>query len=66
MRFILESKPLLGFYNPAIKAMGVNVHNVLQLQLAYPDLVTLAPYHALAEVRPALVGWLQELQARRR
>jgi hypothetical protein len=65
MRFILESKPLLGFYNPAIKAMGVNVHNVLQLQLAYPDLVTLAPYHALAEVRPALVGWLQELQARR-
>jgi hypothetical protein len=66
MRFILEGKPLLGFYNPAVKALGVNVHNVLQLRLEYPDLVTLAPYRALAEVRPVLVGWLQGLQARRR
>jgi hypothetical protein len=65
MRFILESKPLLGFYNPAIKAIGVNVHNVLQLKQEYPDLVTLVPYRALAEIRPALVGWLQALQARR-
>jgi hypothetical protein len=66
MRFILEGKPLLGFYNPAVKATGLNVHNVLQLKLDYPDLVTLVPYHALAEVRPALVGWLHDLQERHR
>lgn len=66
MRFIFEGKPLLGFYNPAVKATGINVHNVLQLKQGYPDLVTLVPYHALAEIRFILVGWLQDLQARRR
>jgi hypothetical protein len=66
MRFILEGKPILGFYNPAVKSRGVNVHNVLQLKLAYSDRVTLVPYGALAEIRPTLVGWLRDRQVRRR
>jgi hypothetical protein len=66
MRFLLEGKSILGFYNPAVKARNVNVHNVLQLKLGYPDLVTLVPYRAFEEIRPTLVGWLQDLQARHR
>jgi hypothetical protein len=66
MRFILEGKPILGFYNPEPKPGGINWHNVLQLRAEFPTLVTLVRYRALTEIRPALVAWLQGLAAGKR
>jgi hypothetical protein len=61
MRLIMDNKPILGFYNPRIKDHGVNLHNVLQLAIEFPTLVTLVRYRTLTEIRPALLGWLQRL-----
>jgi hypothetical protein len=66
MRFILEGKPILGFYNPEPTPGGVNLHNVLQLRAEFRTLVTLVRYRALTEIRPALLAWLQGLAARKR
>jgi hypothetical protein len=63
MRFILEGKPILGFYHRESRHMGVNLHNVLQLQVEFPTLVTLVRYGSLAEIRPTLLAWLQDLTA---
>ncbi len=64
MRFIQGKKPILGFYNPEVKIKGVNIHNVLQLTVGFPELVTLVRYSTLAEIPPKLIAWLEEIAAR--
>ena len=59
MRFLLAGKPLLGFYHTIAREHGMNINNVLQLALEFPDLVDLVCYQALEEIRPALLGWLE-------
>jgi hypothetical protein len=63
MRFILEGKPILGFYHRESRHMGVNLHNVLQLQMEFPTRVTLFRYGSLAEIRTTLLAWLRDLCA---
>ncbi len=58
MRFIFAGKPVLGFYNPDYCREGHNIHNVLQLAMNYPDLVTLRRYHDVDEVTEQVVAWL--------
>lgn len=58
MRFIFSAKPVLGFYNPDFCRQGHNIHNVLQLAMNYPDLVTLHRYHDVDEVTAQVVAWL--------
>jgi hypothetical protein len=50
MRFIHEGKPVLGFYNPAIKKTGVNINNIIQLKIEYPELVTIEQYHETDDI----------------
>lgn len=60
MRFLVRRKPILGFYNVAARRFGVNVNNILQLKLEFPDLVTLKQYQAQDDVRAAVAEWLTE------
>ena len=63
LRLLMANKPLLGFYNPGVQDHGVNLHNILQLGVAFPRLVTLVRYSTVAEIRPKLLAWLQEVAA---
>jgi hypothetical protein len=63
MRFILEGKPILGFYNPDSRQRGVNLYNVLQWQMEFPTRVTPVRYGSLPEIRPTLLAWLLDLSA---
>jgi len=62
MRFIYSGKPVLGFYNPDYHHEGYNIHNVLQLAMSYPDLVTLHRYHDVDEITAQVVAWLASNQ----
>lgn len=64
MRFILAKKPILGFYNPEVKTRGVNLHNILQLPIEFPELITLVRYNTFADIRHSLISWLGEAAAR--
>ena len=59
MRFIHAGKPVLGFYNPEYRKAGHNIHNVLQLAMQYPELVTLHRYREVDEITAKLVAWLE-------
>ncbi len=61
MRFLTCGKPLLGFYNPAVKTPTLNLSNILQLQLEFPRLVTLVRYSGTAEIPPRVLTWLEQL-----
>ena len=61
MRFIFSGKPVLGFYNPDYSHPGQNIHNVLQLAINYPGLVTLCPYHEVDEITAQVVAWLEAI-----
>jgi hypothetical protein len=63
LRLIMEHKPILGFYHPGVKDHGVNLHNILQLGVEFPRLVTLMRYRTVTEIRPKLLAWLQEIAA---
>ncbi len=63
MRFLTRGKPLLGFYNPELKAPGLNLSNILQLRLEYPELVTLVQYRDAQEIPPRVLEWLGELRS---
>ncbi len=65
MRFIGESKPILGLYNPAIKKVGVNINNILQLKIDYPDLVTIKQYHNVEELCSVVAEWLETFEQRK-
>ena len=58
MRFIHAGKPVLGFYNPDVHREGHNIHNVMQLAVAYPSLVTLHRYQNVDEITAQVVAWL--------
>ena len=63
LRFLSAGKPILGFYRGARGAGTLNLGNVLQLAVEYPDLVTLVPYREIEEIAPVLTDWLQDRAA---
>jgi len=58
MRFIHAGKPVLGFYNPKRCYERYNIHNVMQLALDYPEVVTLRCYRDVEEIGAYVVEWL--------
>lgn len=58
MRFVQSGKPLLGFYNQRLRHRTLNLANVLQLAVDFPDLVTLVPYRDVNEITPMVIDWL--------
>jgi len=61
MRFLSQGKPILGFYNPALRKRGINLHNILQLPLEYPALVSLVSYDSPATIEEAVERWVKGL-----
>jgi len=61
MRFIQAGKPVLGFYNPRLHREGYNIHNVMQLEMAHPELVTLYRYQHVDDITEQVVAWLEVL-----
>ncbi|MBI5451281.1 MAG: hypothetical protein HY940_07990 [Gammaproteobacteria bacterium] len=59
MRFLTRGKPLLGFYNLQRLQHPLNLSNILQLQLHYPELVTLISYQDGDDLPQQVLGWLQ-------
>lgn len=59
MRFITAGKPILGFYNPNIPHERLNIHNVMQLQIEYPQWVTLHRYADVKEIPGQVTAWLE-------
>lgn len=62
MRFLHAGKPILGFYNPVVRRFGVNINNILQLKLEYPQLVTLTQYETLEDIKNAVKTGLSGLK----
>lgn len=58
MRFVHARKPVLGFYSADPARRRVNLTNVLQLELEFPDWVKLADYRTPADVTGRLEKWL--------
>jgi hypothetical protein len=63
MRFIHAGKPVLGFYNPDHSHAGHNIHNVMQLAMNYPDVVTLHRYREVDEITAHVVTWLENVKS---
>ena len=63
MRFMAMGKPILGLYNPVIKQRGVNINNILQIRLDFPQLVTLETYENLDQLKSKVLGWLKNYSA---
>ncbi len=61
MRFIMDGKPILGFFHRDAVAHGVNLASVLQLEQEYPDTVRLLPYVTLDDITAQLMPWLRAL-----
>jgi hypothetical protein len=59
MRFLHKGKPILGFYNPAVRRYGVNINNILQLKLEFPRLVTLQQYESFEDIQRGVQQWLR-------
>jgi hypothetical protein len=55
MRFITAGKPVLGFYNPAAFE-NKNLSNILQLEILFPEQVTLCRYHTIEDIRQTLAS----------
>ncbi|MBI2297217.1 MAG: hypothetical protein HYU76_14550 [Betaproteobacteria bacterium] len=66
MRFLQAGKPVLGFYSADPRKRRVNLTNVLQLALEFPEKVKLSAYGAPAEITERLAQWLGELTRRER
>lgn len=65
MRFIHAGKPVLGFYAADEAQRRVNLTNVVQLEVEFPDRVRLAAYRAPEEITARLSEWLPALRAHR-
>lgn len=65
MRFIHAGKPIFGFYAAAETNRRINLTNVLQLLVEFPDQVRLAAYCGPEEITARLAEWLSELRAER-
>jgi len=63
MRFIHAGKPILGFYAAEEIKRRVNLTNVLQLAVEFPEQVQLAAYRGPEEITARLAEWLPELHA---
>lgn len=61
MRFINSEKPILGFYNTAVRDEGINLSNILQLEVVYPHLVTLVEYQSVADIPDHVIAWLMKI-----
>jgi hypothetical protein len=61
MRFLMAGKPILGFLHRRAEQTGFNVGNVLQLALAYPELLNLHRYTELKEIIDVVPLWLRRL-----
>ena len=62
MRFMAMKKPMLGLYNPVIKQRGVNINNILQIRIDYPELVTLQTYDSLDVLTSHVMVWLKTVK----
>jgi len=65
MRFIQAGKPVLGFYAADGAKRRVNLTNVLQLGVEFPDRVRLAAYRTPEEITGQLAEWLPALDQRK-
>ena len=63
MVFLQAHKPILGFYQPARLGLSLNFSNILQLELAYPDLVTLVEYHDIDDITSTVSRYLKQITA---
>jgi len=61
MRLLNDDKPVLGFYNPKRKSGTLNLSNILQLKIDYPQLVTLLEYRHPDEIASGTTNWLKKL-----
>lgn len=65
MRFIHAGKPVFGFYAAEETRRRINVTNVLQLALEFPDRMRFAVYRRSEDITGQLAAWLKELHAER-
>jgi hypothetical protein len=61
MRFVYAGKPVLGFYSVHPGVSRINLTNVLQLGLEFPDRVWLAAYRTGDDIMTQLGRWLPRL-----
>jgi hypothetical protein len=61
LRFLYAGRPVLGFYNSRGLGKTVNLSNVMQLGLEYPDLFTLLSYERTEEIGAEVKTWLGRL-----
>ena len=60
MVFLQAHKPILGFYQPDRLGPSLNFSNILQLELAYPDLVTLVEYRDINDITSTVTRYLTQ------
>lgn len=58
MRFLQAGKSILGFYDPERLAAGLNLSNILQLKIDFPQQVTLCQCHNDDILSATLVSYL--------
>ena len=58
MRFIQGGKPVLGFYRDKTENYGVNIGNLIQLQIEYPQLIHLFAYQYVEDILGEVRRWL--------
>lgn len=58
LRFLHSGRPVLGFYHDERRSGTLNLSNILQLRLDYPDLVTLRSYRHVEEIPAQVLDWL--------
>ena len=63
MIFLQAGKPLLGFYNREALSKTTNLSNILQLGIAFPELVTLHEYQHPDEIPDIAQVWLEGISA---
>lgn len=62
MRFIHDGTPVLGFYAADPNRRRINLTNVLQLRVEFPEKVLLASYRTPQEITAQLAVWLPALR----
>jgi hypothetical protein len=65
MRFLHAGKPIFGFYAADERARRINLTNVLQLAIEFPERVRLAAYRGPEEITARLAEWLAALPPER-
>jgi len=60
MYFLNAGKPILGFYNREVMGPTINLSNLLQLTIAYPDLCNIVEYQHAGEIPTIAQAWLEQ------